>query len=77
MLQELQKGFWVTSEGDTLILKRNLTKIRFDEKIANNGSKGLILATKFYMNPNDADILVPNNQNTEIKVDVDLEGIKV
>ena len=67
----------MTSEGETLILKTKSTKIRFDEKIANNGGKGLILATKFYKNPNDATLLVPNNHNPEVKVDIEPEGVKV
>ena len=66
----------MTSDGDILILRRKSTKIRFGEKIENNGSKGLILATNFFTNPNDAALLVPNNQNPGIKVDVDPEGVK-
>ena len=48
LTQALQKGFQVTSEGNTLILKKNSTNICFGEKMANNSGKGFILTTKFY-----------------------------
>ena len=67
----------MTSDGDILILKIKSTKIRFDEKIANNGGKGIILATRLYTNPNNAALLVPNNQNPEVKVEVEPEGVKL
>ena len=46
--QELQKCFQLTSEGKTLILKKNSTEIRFGEKMANKSGKGFLLTTKFY-----------------------------
>ena len=39
IMQALQKGFQVTSEGETLILKKNSTEICFDEKMDNNSGK--------------------------------------
>ena len=60
----LKKGLQLTSEGETLILTENSTKIRFDKKTPNNRSEGFILTTKFYKKPNNAAILVPDNQNT-------------
>ena len=53
----LQKGFQVKSEGDTLILKKNTTKIRFDNKMANKYGKGFVLTTRFYNSANNAALL--------------------
>ena len=39
VMQALQKGFQVTSEGKTLILKNNSTEIRFYDKMAKNPAK--------------------------------------
>ena len=39
VIQALQKGFQVTSEGDFLIFKKKSTEICFGEKIANNSGK--------------------------------------
>ena len=50
----LQKGFEVTSEGDTLTLKKNSPNIRFDKKVANNGGEGFLITSKFYKIENDA-----------------------
>ena len=59
MTQALQKGCQVMSEGEDLILKKISTKIRFDNKMTNNGSEGFSLTTKFNNNPNNAAILDP------------------
>ena len=47
------------SEGETLILKKNSTKIRFDKKIANSGSIGFLLTMKVYKSANNAAFLAP------------------
>ena len=39
VMRALQKSFQVTSEGEALILKKNLPKISFDKKMENNGGK--------------------------------------
>ena len=39
MTKELQKYFQLTSEGETLILKKNSTEIRFGKKMANKPTK--------------------------------------
>ena len=57
MMRTLQKGFQLTSEGKTQILKKSLTKIRFDKKMANKASVGFLLTTKFYKISNGAAIL--------------------
>ena len=44
----LQKGFQLTSEDVTLILKKNSTNIRFDKKMVDNDDKGFLLTTRFY-----------------------------
>ena len=49
MVLAQKKGFQVTSEGETLILKKNSTYISFDEKMVNKGCEGFI--------PNKAPIL--------------------
>ena len=43
MKRALQKGFEVASEGETLIIKRDSTKISFDKKMAKNPAKDLYL----------------------------------
>ena len=48
----IKKIFQVTSEGETLILNKNSTNIRFDKKMANIGSERFILTTRFYKNAN-------------------------
>ena len=37
--RSLQKGFQVTSEGETLIIKKNSTEISFDEKMVDKYGK--------------------------------------
>ena len=36
------------SEGETLIIKKKSTEIRFDKKIVNKGEEGFLLTTNFY-----------------------------
>ena len=52
------------SEGEALILKKNSTKIIFDEKTTNTGGKVFLLTTKIYKNPNNTTLLVPNRRKT-------------
>ena len=67
----------MNSEGDTLILRKTLTEIFFDEKMANNGDEGFLLTIKFYKSANDAALLVPVKRNPEGKEAVQLEGTAV
>ena len=53
VLQELQNGFYMTSEGETLILKTNSTEIYFHEKMEKHGGNGFLLNTKLYKGAND------------------------
>ena len=53
MLRELQNGFHVTSEVETLILKTNSTEIYFHKKMEKHGGKGFLLNTKLYKSAND------------------------
>ena len=46
--QTLKKGLQVTSENETLILKKKSTKIRFDKKMKNKSREGFLLTTKLY-----------------------------
>ena len=75
--QALQKGFKLTSEGETLILKKNSTEILFDKKIVNKSGKEFILTTKFHKSTNDTTLLEPNKRKTEDKTDLQLEGTAV
>ena len=43
----LQMVFQVTSEGDTLILKKRSNDICFGDKVTNNGGEGFIVTNKF------------------------------
>ena len=53
----LKKGLQVTSEVKTLILKKNPTMIRFDDKMTKRSGEGFILTTKFYKSTNGATLL--------------------
>ena len=77
MARALQESFQLTPEGETLILKKNSTKIRFDEKMANKSKKGFMITTKFYKSENDAAIFSTKKQKTEGKSEVHLGGIAV
>ena len=72
--QSLQKGSWVTSERESLIIKKDYTKIHFEKEMVNHSGEGFLLTTKFYKGENDATLLEPNNQNREGKVSVQPEG---
>ena len=63
VIQALQKGFQVTSEVDTLILKKKSTKICFDDKMWNNGGRGFLLATNFYKSANNTALLDTEKHN--------------
>ena len=77
MTLSLQKGFQMTSEGETQILKKNSTKIRFYEKMANKAREIFLLTTNFYKSANNAPILVPENRNPEGEVAIQPEGTAV
>ena len=64
----------MTSEGETLILKKTSTEICCDEKTANNGSKEFQLTTKFYNSASGATILVPMKWNPKGKAALHPEG---
>ena len=74
MAWALQKGFQVTSECKYVILNKNSTEIRFDEKMANNGGNGFILSTNLYNIPKNVALLVPDKQKPKGKTDVQPEG---
>ena len=74
MTRALQKVFHVSSEGEALMIKKNLTKISLDKRMAKNGGKWFILTTKFYKSTNDAALLAPDNQNKKGKTAVEPEG---
>ena len=75
--QALLKGSKPRSEGEALILKRNSTKIRFDEKIANKSGEGFLLTTKFYKSANNTALLAPEKHNPEGKADIQPEGTTI
>ena len=70
MDRALQKGFQVTSQGDTLILKKNSTDIHFDKKMAKRSGKGFLPTTNFYKSANNAAIYPPNKKNLEGKASI-------
>ena len=53
----LQKGFQVVSEYETWILKKNSSKICFDEKMVNNNSGGFLLTKNFYKSEKNTALL--------------------
>ena len=67
----------MTSEGEALILRKNSTKISFDDKMANKSIKGFLLTTKFYKSTNDAAPLPPKKRKTEGNAAVQTEGGEV
>ena len=75
MTQELQKRFQVTSEGRTLILKKNSTGISFDEKMVNKAEEGFLQTTNFNKSANDADLLDPQKRKPEGKAAIQLRGV--
>ena len=74
VIQALQKGFQLTSEVETLILKKKSTKIHFDEKMANSGGEGILLTTNLYVSVCTHDLLDPKKRNPEGKAAVQPEG---
>ena len=62
-----QKYFQVTTKGKTQTLKKHSSNILLDNKMANNGSRGFLLITKFYKSANDAALLAPKKRNPECK----------
>ena len=77
MTKEPQKVLQLISEEELTILKKNTTKIRFDNKMANTSNGGFLMATKLYNNPSGAAILGSNKWNMEGKLASDPEGKRV
>ena len=59
------------SEVEALILKKNPTKNRFDNKMANTGNESFPLTINIYKRPINAAIADPTENNTERKSAVD------
>ena len=64
----------VTSEVDTLILKKNPTNIVFHDKMENHDGKGYILTTNLYKGAKYAALLVPNKRDLEGNSAAQTEG---
>ena len=64
----------MTSEGEALILRKNSTKICFDEKMVNKSGKGFLLTTKFYKSKNYVAPLTPEKRKPEGNVAIQPEG---
>ena len=77
IFREHYNFFHVTSEVDTLILKKNSTNICFHGKMANHDGKGYILTTNLYKGTKYAALLVPNNRNLKGKATIRTEGTEV
>ena len=67
----------MTSKGNSLILKTDSTKIRFDQKMANKSGKGFLLNTKFHKNANDTSIFASENRIPEENSIIQTEGVFV
>ena len=74
LARALQRVFQVMSEDETLIYKKNPTKICFDEKMASKAGKGFLLTIKFYKSAKDTYIFSHKKRNSEGKSDVHPEG---
>ena len=74
MTQAQQKGFQVTSEGETPTLNKNPITIRFNKKMENNSGKIFLRTTKFYKIANNADPFPSKMQKLEGKSTVQQEG---
>ena len=74
VIQALQKGFQVTSEVETLILKKISTEICFDKKMAKIGGEGFILTANFYKSANEAACLEPKKRKPKVKASIYPEG---
>ena len=64
----------MTSEGNTLILKKKFTNIRFHKKMVKKSGQGFLLTTKFYNSANDAALSAPGKRNPEGKAAIHPEG---
>ena len=76
-MQAMKKGLQVISEVEALIINKSSTKIRFGDKMANNGGKVFQETTHFYKSPNYATVLVPEKCKSEWKADINPEGTAV
>ena len=65
-----KKGFQVTSEGNSIILKKYAIGIRFCQKIANIDCNRFIFTTNIYKDPRDATLLGCNMCNMVVKKQV-------
>ena len=74
MTQAPQKGFQLTPEDKTLILKKNSTEIRFDKKMTDEAGEGFKLTTKFYKSANEAPLFDPKKRKPEGKGYIQTEG---
>ena len=72
--QAPQNNLQGTSEGETLILRKISTEIRFDEKRTNKASEGFLLTTKLYKSKNYIVSLVPKKWKPEGKASIHAEG---
>ena len=75
--QAPRKCFQLTSEDETLILKKKSTKIRFNKKMANKVGVGFLLTTKFYKSANNTNVLDPVKRKPEGKGSIQPEGTAI
>ena len=67
----------MTSEGETLILKKNSTEFCSDKKMVNKDIRGFLQTTKFYKSKNAANPFLPKKRNTEGKASIHPEGTTI
>ena len=77
VIQSPQNVVLLKSKGEALILSKNSTQIRFDEKMVNKSCKGFLLTAKFYKSAKDTIIVFPDKWYPDGKTDIHLEGTAV
>ena len=54
LTRALTKGFNVTSEKEILVLKKNATTLKLEERLDYGNSEGYLLAARLHTSPHDA-----------------------
>ena len=70
----LTKGFNVKSDKESLVLKKNTTILKFEERLDHGNGGGYILAARLYTSPNGSRKTYNEGNNPEGKTTTNLEG---
>ena len=76
MTRALTEGLTVTSDKETLVLKRKTTILKIQEHLDHGNNGGYILAAKLYTSPNDAGKTDKEGKNLEGKTNKNMEELK-